>query len=159
MRVGGRLVGGHGGGERRGVRLVVGVVGRQLDLVAHTTVDLFGEVAEYLRAHGRHGDGEERTGDAEQAAAGGHREDHDGGVQAQSAPLQERLEEVPLDLLHSDDQDQDAERDAGPLDHQRDEDRERAGHQSTDDGDERAEEREHREGTASGTRRSPARCR
>ena len=87
---------------------------------------------------------EQRADDARDERARRHRQQHRDRVQRHRVAHEERLEHVPLDLLHERARRRASSRAvAGPVGHERDEDRDRPGDDRADDRDERAEEHEH----------------
>ena len=95
---------------------------------------------------GDHGHGEQRTGDARDERSRGNREDDRERVHLHSGTHDERLQDVALDLLHQQhDSHHDERRNRAEVD-EGDEDRDRSGQHSTDDGDEGTQEHRDRNG-------------
>ena len=120
------------------LQLLLGVV------LAHVRV--LGEVLDDGVDRGRERHGDEGAGDPRHDDADADRDDHPERVQRDPAAHQERLEDVPLDLL---DQDHPAEHEQGgdrPLVDQGDQDRDGPGHGGADHRHERAQEDQHADG-------------
>lgn len=108
--------------------------------------ELFAQVVPDHRDECRRRYGEQAAHHTGQGSAEGHRQQHDGGVQTQSAALDHRLEDVPLQLLHHEDDRQHDQGVGQAVRHQGDEDRDETGEHRAHDRDERGHESQHGQG-------------